>query len=100
MSMPLLTRLSKRYNAWKGNAYFGVKQGATSGEAVAFTTSDFIDGQKVTMVDRFRKYKGLNDAAHAYGQLLREAPRYKEAFKYTTNPVKFAEALQHAGYAT
>jgi flagellum-specific peptidoglycan hydrolase FlgJ len=86
--------------ALKGNAYFGVKQGATSGDAIAFTTSDFIDGQKVTIVDRFRKYKGLNDAANAYGQLLRAAPRYKEVFKYTTNPVKFAEALQQAGYAT
>jgi hypothetical protein len=54
--------------AVKGNAYFGVKQGASSGAAIAFTTSDFIDGQKVTLVDRFRKYKGLNDAANAYGQ--------------------------------
>jgi flagellum-specific peptidoglycan hydrolase FlgJ len=87
-------------SAVKGNAYFGVKQGASSGEAIAFTTSDFIDGQKVMSVDRFRKYRGLSDAANAYGQFLRGTSRYKEAFKYASDRVKFAEALQHAGYAT
>jgi hypothetical protein len=68
-------------------------------EAMAVTTSDFIDGQKVISVDRFRKDRGLNDAANTCGQLLCGTSRY-EAFKYASDPVKFAEALQHGGYAT
>jgi flagellum-specific peptidoglycan hydrolase FlgJ len=85
--------------AVKGNAYFGIKQGASAGGALAFTTHEVIDGQVVTRVDRFRTYRSLQDASNAYGQFLHETPRYKEALK-TSDPAKFTEELQQAGYAT
>jgi hypothetical protein len=86
--------------AVKGNAYFGVKQGASTAESIAFTTHEVIEGQKVSMVDRFRTYRSMEKATHAYAQFLRDTPRYQQALRDTSDPAKFAEALQHAGYAT
>jgi hypothetical protein len=86
--------------AVKGNAYFGIKQGASADEAVAFTTHEVIDGQVVSLVDRFRKYRSLQNAANAYGQFLHDTPRYQEALQDTSAPAMFMEAFQQAGYAT
>jgi hypothetical protein len=86
--------------AVKGNAYFGIKQGTSSDEAIAFTTHEVIDGQKVTLVDRFRTYQSAQDATKAYAQFLHDTPRYQEALRNTSDPATFVEALQKAGYAT
>jgi hypothetical protein len=86
--------------AVKGNAYFGIKQGSSSGASIAFTTREVIEGKAVATVERFRAYRNFAEAAQAYGQFLQETPRYQEAFQHTSNPAKFAEALQQAGYAT
>jgi Mannosyl-glycoprotein endo-beta-N-acetylglucosaminidase len=86
--------------AVKGNAYFGIKQGASSNEAITFTTHEVIDGQKVTLVDRFRTYQSMQDATKAYAQFLHDTPRYHEALRDTSDPATFVEALQQAGYAT
>jgi hypothetical protein len=86
--------------AVKGNAYFGIKQGNSQGESIAFTTHEIIDGQKVTQVDRFRAYRSLQDATKAYAQFLHDTPRYQEALRDTSDPSAFIEALHQAGYAT
>jgi hypothetical protein len=85
--------------AVKGNAYFGIKQGASKSEAIALPTREVIDGQVVSRVERFRTYRSLQEAANAYGEFLHETPRYKKALN-TSDPAKFAEELQQAGYAT
>lgn len=84
----------------KGNAYFGIKQGASAGETIAFTTHEVIEGQRVTQVDRFRAYRSLQEATHAYAEFLHNTPRYQAALGDASDPAKFAEALQQAGYAT
>jgi flagellar protein FlgJ len=86
--------------AVKGNAYFGIKQGASTGDSVTFTTHEVIEGQRVTQVDRFRAYRSLQEATHAYAEFLHDTPRYQEALQDAGDPAKFAEALQQAGYAT
>jgi hypothetical protein len=86
--------------AVKGNAYFGIKQGASDGESLAFTTHEVINGQVVALVDRFRTYRSLQDATKAYAQFLHDTPRYQNALQDTSDPAKFATALQQAGYAT
>ena len=84
----------------KGNAYFGIKQGASTGEAIRFTTQEIIDGQKVTLVDRFRAYRSMQEATHAYAEFLHDTPRYQKALRDTSDSAKFVEALQEAGYAS
>lgn len=84
----------------KGNAYFGIKQGSSTGESIAFTTHEVIDGKKVTLADRFRAYRSLKDATKAYAQFLHDTPRYQDALRNTSNPARFVEALHRAGYAT
>ena len=86
--------------AVEGNAYFGIKQGNSTGESIAFTTHEIIEGQKVTQVDRFRAYRSLQDATKAYAQFLHDTPRYQKAFRDTSDPAAFIEALHQAGYAT
>lgn len=84
----------------KGHAYFGIKQGASTGEAISFATHEIIDGQKVPLVDRFRAYRSMQEATHAYAEFLHGTPRYQKALRDTSDSAKFVEALQEAGYAS
>lgn len=84
----------------KDNAYFGIKSHKSKGAATSFTTTEFINGQKVTMTDSFRAYANFGEAAEDYGKFLATNPRYKPAFAYSNDPYKFADTLQSSGYAT
>jgi len=84
----------------KDNAYFGIKSHNSKGAATVFTTTEVINGKKVTIKDSFRAYANFGEAAEGYGKFLTTQPRYKPAFLYINNPSRFAEALQNAGYAT
>lgn len=84
----------------KENAYFGIKAHNSAGATTSFNTTEFIDGQRVSINDSFRAYDNFGDAAQDYGLFLTTNPRYKNAFSYTNQPEKFAEQLQLAGYAT
>ncbi len=52
------------------------------------------------MKDSFRAYIDFSEAAEDYGKFLTTQPRYKPAFIHSKDPLKFADALQRAGYAT
>lgn len=84
----------------KDNAYFGIKSHNSKGAATVFTTSEVINGKKITIKDSFRAYANFGDSAEDYGKFLTTQPRYKPAFVHTNDPLKFADALQKAGYAT
>jgi type VI secretion system secreted protein VgrG len=84
----------------KNNAYFGIKAHKTTGETTSFTTTEFVNGKKITINDSFRAYKDFFESAHDYGKFLRTNSRYENAFNYSRNPHNFAEKLQDAGYAT
>lgn len=84
----------------KDNAYFGIKSHKSKGAATSFTTTEFINGQKVMMKDSFRAYANFGEAAEDYGKFLTTNPRYKPAFSYSSDPYKFADILQSSGYAT
>lgn len=84
----------------KDNAYFGIKAHKTKGGTTSFTTTEFINGKKVTMSDSFRVYKNFDEAAEDYGKFLTSNPRYKSAFAYSKQPLIFVDKLQAAGYAT
>lgn len=78
----------------KDNAYFGIKLHKSKGAATSFTTTEFINGQKVTMKDSFRAYANFCEAAEDYGKFLTTNQRYKPAFAYSSDPYKFADILQ------
>lgn len=84
----------------KDNAYFGIKTHNSTGASTTFTTTEVVDGKKVVLKDSFRAYKNFSEAAEDYGKFLSTQPRYKIAFSHSEDPLKFAEALQDAGYAT
>jgi flagellum-specific peptidoglycan hydrolase FlgJ len=84
----------------KDNAYFGIKAHRTTGGTTSFTTTEYINGKKVTMTDSFRSYKNFDEAAEDYGKFLTTNPRYKPAFAHSHQPLIFCDKLQAAGYAT
>jgi flagellum-specific peptidoglycan hydrolase FlgJ len=84
----------------KGNAYFGVKGYSADGGSVEFTTHEVDNNRSRTIVDTFRSYPGLQEAANDYGQFLKNSPRYAPCFAYTDQPERFVETLADAGYAT
>lgn len=84
----------------KDNAYFGIKSHKSKGEKTSFTTTEFINGKKITIKDSFRAYTNFGEAAEDYGKFLTTNPRYKPAFEHSSNPHKFSKALQSSGYAT
>ncbi|WKE65322.1 glucosaminidase domain-containing protein [Gallaecimonas kandeliae] len=84
----------------KDNAYFGIKAHKTAGATTTFKTTEFVNGKQISISDQFRAYTDFRESALDYGKFLTENPRYKTAFLYKNDPLKFADQLQAAGYAT
>lgn len=82
-----------------GNAYFGVKGHAPSGDSTTFTTHEVVNGQSIRIDDAFRAYGSYEEAADDYAQMLRNNPRFRSCFLYTRSS-QFANALARSGYAT
>lgn len=82
-----------------GNAYFGVKGHSPSGDSTTFTTHEVVNGKAITIQDAFRAYSSYDDSAEDYAQMLRNEPRFRSCFLYTSS-AKFAVALARNGYAT
>ena len=80
------------------NNPFGIK--ATGDQpAVASPTREVVDGENVTVTDRFRVFDSLSQAFDEHGRLLATAPVYRDAMKQVSNPEAFADALTGV-YAT
>jgi hypothetical protein len=82
------------------NAYFGIKGRSATGGTTAFYTTEVLNGKIVHLKDNFRAYGSFAEAADDYGRFLKENARYAGCFRYTRDPIKFAEAVAAAGYAT
>jgi flagellum-specific peptidoglycan hydrolase FlgJ len=81
-----------------GNNYFGIK--ARPGEGgPAMATQEYINGQMVTVNDRFRRYGSMQESAADYVKFLRENKRYSSVLG--ANTLEEAIAAQgRTGYAT
>ena len=84
----------------KGNAFYGEKSHGSTGPSVTFTTHEVINGKKVKIQDKFKKFANYAAAADGYGKFLSTNKRYKACFSYSKRPYKFADAVAAAGYAT
>lgn len=80
---------------------FGIKAGEQwSGDRVAVPTLEFRDGIVHRENANFRAYDSVADSFSDYVQFLKSNPRYRAALELAGDPRHFAQALQHAGYAT
>lgn len=80
---------------------FGVKAGRSwSGETAATKTTEFVNGVKQKVVDKFRSYASYAEAFMDYANLLKSNPRYAAVLEAGNDPKAFAQGLQKAGYAT
>ena len=80
------------------NNPFGIKAGAGQ-PFVEVPTVEFIDGQRVVVQAKFRKFVSLAEAFDAHAQLLATSPHYAAARSFENDPAKFADALTGV-YAT
>ena len=80
------------------NNPFGIK--ARAGQPfVEVPTAEFIDGRRVIVRAKFRKFVSLAEAFDAHAELLATSPRYATARTFENDPAKFADALTGV-YAT
>ncbi|WP_239549551.1 flagellar assembly peptidoglycan hydrolase FlgJ [Alloalcanivorax marinus] len=79
---------------------FGIKAGADwRGRTTDVTTHEYIDGQRVRRVERFRVYDSYQDAFADHGRLLTGNDRYAGVLR-AGDTGQAARALQDGGYAT
>ncbi len=81
-----------------GNNYFGVKSHGQGG-GNNLSTTEYVNGQPVTMNDNFRSYGGMRDSAMGYANFLLENPRYQPMMNAQGLDAQLA-ALGQSGYAT
>lgn len=85
---------------------FGIKAGKNwKGPVAEVTTTEYVDGKPVKMVQKFRAYGSYAESFADYAKLMKDSPRYQgvataAASKGGNAAVGFAQGLQKAGYAT
>lgn len=83
------------------NNLFGIKADASwNGPVASAKTLEFESGVAVQQRASFRKYDNVGESFSDYVTFLKSNPRYQSALTRGADSVKFAEALQEAGYAT
>jgi len=93
-------RLVGAGHALNSHNLFGIKAGAHwLGEKVSAATHEFVGGVRVAQRAAFRAYGSAADSFADYARLLGN-PRYAAARGTGEDAHRFAQALQHAGYAT
>lgn len=80
---------------------FGIKAGSHwHGGRTQQSTTEFVDGVARRESADFRTYDAIADSFSDYVRLLKSSPRYVEALNCGGDGLRFAHALQRAGYAT
>lgn len=79
---------------------FGVKAfDDWTGQYVVLPTQEYYDGRYVTVQAKFKRYASVDQAIQDRAKLL-SGTRYQQYLRGVTDPYKYAEGLQKAGYAT
>ena len=86
----------------QGNNLFGIKADISwIGPVIEMNTQEFVNGQYITVVARWRVYDRWEDSILDHGKFLKENIRYEQAGVFNAKNYKEqAEALLRAGYAT
>jgi len=78
---------------------FGIKGVGPNG-SVDIYTHEYINGEKVKIIAKFRAYNNYAESFVDYGNLILGAKRYKNAVINKGDPVKYIREIWKAGYAT
>lgn len=86
----------------QGNNLFVIKADISwTGPVIEMNTQEFVNGQYITVVARWRVYDRWEDSILDHGKFLKENIRYEQAGVFNAKNYKEqAEALLRAGYAT
>ncbi|BAK76358.1 flagellar rod assembly protein/muramidase FlgJ [Pseudogulbenkiania sp. NH8B] len=80
---------------------FGIKAGANwQGDSVDVLTTEYVNGNAVKKIDKFRAYASYSEAFADYAKLLSGSSRYQSALNQGGDMLAFARGLQSGGYAT
>jgi len=80
---------------------FGIKAtGNWNGKVAETMTTEYINGEKVQRVEKFRAYDSYADAFRDFANLISKNPRYQAVMRNLQHPDGYAHAMQQAGYAT
>jgi flagellar protein FlgJ len=77
---------------------FNIKGYGPAGE-VEINTTEYINGKRTKVVDKFRAYNNYEESFKDYANLLKNNKRYGPVF-YAKDHEEFAMRLQECGYAT
>lgn len=81
------------------NNYFGIKSHGKAGGG-SFATTEYINGQPVTITDSFRGYGSPEESVAGYASFLTENPRYQPMLAASGDFDAQIAALGESGYAT
>ncbi|TWI53570.1 flagellar protein FlgJ [Pseudomonas duriflava] len=79
---------------------FGIKAHGWQGGSARAVTTEFVGGQPVKEVAKFRAYDSFADSFNDYVSFLQSNQRYQKALSSGGDSEKFMKGLQQAGYAT
>ena len=83
------------------NNLFGIKAGpGWTGKVAEVTTTEYVNGEAVKKVAKFRAYASTEESFRDYARLITKNPRYAQASQQLGSVQAFASGLQKAGYAT
>ena len=78
---------------------FGIKGEGTNG-SVNIYTHEYVNGEKIKIIAKFRAYNSYAESFIDYGNLILGAKRYKQAVINKGDPEKYIYEIWKAGYAT
>ncbi|MEQ1635477.1 MAG: flagellar assembly peptidoglycan hydrolase FlgJ [Methylococcales bacterium] len=80
---------------------FNIKTGkAWDGKQARVSTLEFEDGMPKKVSSGFRAYSSYAESFNDYVKFIKEKPRYADALRQVSNPERYMQELQQAGYAT
>ncbi len=83
-----------------GNNIFGIKKGSGwKGNTRVVTTTEYVNGKKITIKDEFRVYDNMEDSIRDYLKLIGTASRYKSV-REAKNYKEACQNVYKSGYAT
>ncbi|MBS5928689.1 MAG: glucosaminidase domain-containing protein [Clostridium sp.] len=86
----------------QANNLFGVKADENwKGETIEMPTKEYINGEEIIVIAKWRKYASFEDSIRDHGKFLKENSRYENAGVFKAKDYKEqAYAIRMAGYAT
>ncbi|CAM2078039.1 MAG: glucosaminidase domain-containing protein [uncultured Clostridium sp.] len=86
----------------KANNLFGIKADSSwTGNTIEMLTQEYINGQAITIMAKWRSYESFDDSIRDHGRFLKENPRYEQAGVFKAKDYREQiYAIVGAGYAT